>query len=214
MTAHQHTYLPARLALSDAFRFPLRTPEARRDVFIGGLLMFLLLIGWIFNLGHRLEVVYRLYDGQAPYFRGYRPLGHVFRRGLVAASAIFCYLFPATLSFITTFLLGINGVPAAPFLGIIGMIFFVLGVFTLPGCMTVYACEGDSAILTQPLRAFRRAWVQRTHYFHAWLIALLAIGLSLVGLLCFGVGFFLTSVWAWQVVGYAFTVSMYAPART
>jgi hypothetical protein len=206
-----HTHLSQHLLLSEAFSFPLRSSDARRDVLIGGLWMFLPLIGWILNLGHRLEVVHRLYSGDTPYFRGYHPLPYIFRRGLVAASAIFCYLFPAILSFIIALLLWINGIPAALFVGMLGAVFFVLGVFTLPGCMTVYACEGNSAILAQPLKAFQRAWAQRAHYFYAWLIALFAIGLSFFGLLLLGVGFFFTSVWAWQVVGYAFTVSMYAP---
>ena len=34
-------------------------------------------------------------------------------------------------------------------------------VFTLPGCMTVYAVEGDASILRDPVRAFRRAWSKR-----------------------------------------------------
>jgi hypothetical protein len=212
MTSNPSTSLPQRVVLSDALAFPLRSPEARRDTLMGGAWMFLLVIGWILNLGHRLEVVGRLYRGDAPYFRGFVPLGYVFRRGLIAASAIFCYLLPALVSFILALIMALNAVSGAALVGGIGLVFFVLGVFTLPGCMTVYACEGDARILTHPLTAFRRAWAQRRHYLYAWGIALLAIGLSLFGLLLLGVGFFFTSVWAWQVVGYAFTVAMYAPA--
>ena len=92
----------------------------------------------------------------------------------------------------------------------IGVVFFVLGVFTLPGCMTVYACELDVRVLRNPYRAFRRAWAHRVIYSKAWLIAISAILLSFLGLLLFVGGFFVTSVWAWEVVGYAFTVAMYA----
>ena len=45
-------------------------------------------------------------------------------------------------------------------------------------------------------------------YLHAWLIALVAIALSLLGLLFVGVGLFYTSAWAWMVVGYAFSESL------
>jgi hypothetical protein len=41
------------------------------------------------------------------------------------------------------------------------------------------------------------------------MIALSSIMISFFGLLFFVVGFFFSSVWAWEVVGYAFTVAMY-----
>jgi hypothetical protein len=75
--------------------------------------------------------------------------------------------------------------------------------------MTVYAVEGDSRVLRRPVDAFMRAWAHRNTYFYAWWIAVLSILLSLLGLLLLGIGFFFTSVWAWDVVGYAFTVAMY-----
>lgn len=96
------------------------------------------------------------------------------------------------------------------FLVLFGLLFFVLGVFTLPGCMTVYACEEDPRVLRQPVRAFKRACEHRRLYLKAWLIALASIVISFLGLLLFIVGFFFTSVWAWEVVGYAFTVAMYS----
>ncbi len=44
------------------------------------------------------------------------------------------------------------------------------------------------------------------------LIALLAIVLSLTGLLLAGVGFLFSSVWAWSVVGYAFSQALLGDA--
>ena len=44
-------------------------------------------------------------------------------------------------------------------------------------------------------------------YWHAWLIALAALCCSFVGLLAFGVGFLVTSVWFWQVAGFGFATA-------
>ena len=33
---------------------------------VGGTLLFLLPVGWVFNLGHRLDVVHRLYHQKQP----------------------------------------------------------------------------------------------------------------------------------------------------
>ena len=45
---------------------------------------------------------------------------------------------------------------------------------------------------------------RRPAYWRAWTIALAALLCSFLGLLAFGVGFLLTSVWFWQVAGFAF----------
>jgi hypothetical protein len=76
--------------------------------------------------------------------------------------------------------------------------------------MTVYACEKDPEVLWHPVRAFGRARKAGREYGKAWLISLAAVALSLFGLLALVIGFVFTSVWAWEVVGYAFTVAMYS----
>ena len=205
--------LPQTLTLRDSFLFPLDTPEGRKDVLIGGLVLMLLLpIGWVLNLGARLDIVQRLYSDNRPYFRGMQPWGQTLKRGCTSATAIFFYLLPANVCFYLTYRqFAAAGWSAAVALTLlVGLCFFVLGVFTLPGCMTVFACEKDASILLNPVHAFRRAWHHRTLYFKAWGIALIAITLSFGGLFLLVVGFFFTSVWAWEVVGYAFTVAMYA----
>lgn len=87
-----------------------------------------------------------------------------------------------------------------------GAVLFTLAVFTLPGCMTVYAVEGNESVLRNPVAAFRRAWSRRAVYLRASVIALVSIVLPFAGLLGLLIGFLYTSVWAWEVVGYAFTV--------
>ena len=209
-------HLPNQLSFRESLLFPIESPEGRRDVLIGGLVVMLLLpIGWILNLGARLDVVHRLFLGERPYFRGMRPWSHTFRRGCVSAATIFCYLLPANLCFGGALWFSVQGYSSTcvGIFSLIGFIFFVLGVFTLPGCMTVYACEENPAVLRDPVRALQRAWEHRALYVKAWIIAITSIVISFSGLLLLGVGFFFTSVWAWEVVGYAFTIAMYNQPR-
>lgn len=44
-------------SLAECHAFPVATPEARRDILFDGTLLLLTLPGWVFNLGHRLDVV-------------------------------------------------------------------------------------------------------------------------------------------------------------
>ena len=82
-----------RFSISVAAVFVAASAEARRDVFIGGLLLlFLLFVGWILNLGNRLNVVSRLYSGQQPYFTGFAPWWFTFKRGCISFAAIVSYL--------------------------------------------------------------------------------------------------------------------------
>ena len=182
----------------ESFAFPLSSPEARRDVLIGGNLLFLLPVGWVLNLGHRLDVVYRIYHDESPYFRGFSPWWRCFIRGLKAFAAICIYL--STGLILATLAYGGNPVLWWP-----AGIFLVLAVYILPGGMTYNAAFDDISYLYRPDKAFRRAIEGGTAYLYAWWIALVAIALSFLGLLALGVGFFYSSVWAWMVVGHAFS---------
>jgi hypothetical protein len=207
------THLPERLTVRDAFLFPLATAEARRDLLIGGLLLGLLLIGWILNLGNRLNVVSRLSADERPYFRGFRPWGYTFRRGCISFATIASYLAPAVVLAALCLWLPRAEWSARSACAALAVAAFCLAVFTLPGCMTVYAVEGDAAVLRRPAAAFGRAWKHRRAYLFAWWIALLSVFVSFFGLLAAGIGFAFTSVWAWEVVGYAFTIALYSGER-
>jgi len=74
----------------------------------------------------------------------------------------------------------------------------------IPGYMSHYCREFDTAEIYDPFRALRRCMQGGIAYWHAWLIALTALMVSFVGLLALGVGFLVTSVWFWQVAGFSF----------
>ena len=183
----------------ESFRFPLSTLQARRDLIVGGTLLILLPIGWILNMGHRLDVVYRIYHDEPPYYQGFTPYRKTFLRGLKATLAIIIYLSPSA---ICAFLA--KSYDFMPLWGATGFL-FLLAIYVLPGGMTYNAAFHDIRYLYRPDRALLRAIEGGRNYMWAWVIALSAISLSFLGLLIIGIGFFYTSVWAWMVVGYAFS---------
>lgn len=193
-------------SLRECFYFPLSTPAARRDVLTGGTLLFLLFIGWIWNLGHRLDVVHRVYHDKPPYFQGFAPWGRTFRRGLRAFLAIAIYLAPAVLlSGVTAVLYQRVHSPLAWLTGAFALACFLVAIYALPGGMTYNAAFNDISYLYRPDKALRRAWDGGSAYLRAWAIAIAAMALTPLGLFALGVGFFYSSVWAWSVVGYAFS---------
>jgi len=202
LVSHHPVHRP-QLTFSECFRFPVATPEARRDLLLGGLWLFTSLPGWVMNMGHRLETVYRVWHAEPPYFRGFTPAGFVFRRGLVALASIAVNLSPATIFALVAWRTWPS--PGADAALACAAVFFLLGIFILPGCMTRNAAFRDAAYLFRPDLALRVAMAGGRAYLKAWCIAASAIALSLLGLVAGGIGFFWTSVWAWSVVGYAFT---------
>ena len=203
---------PKLVCFKTAFLFPLQNKEACRDVLHGGLLLLVCWpFGWILNMGHRLGTVRRLYHQDTPYFRGFMPLDITFSRGLTALKTILLYTLPGLIitcgGLITSIWQSLSFYSIA--LASFGILLLGLGVFTLPGCMTVYAVEGDPTVLKRPIQAFKRACKNWKTYQKAWGISLTAIALSFIGLFPVFVGWLFTSVWAWEVTGYVFTVSMY-----
>jgi len=191
---------------AESFRFPVATPDARRDLLVGGTMLLLTFPGWILNMGHRLEVVHHVWDGERPYFRGFAPWGFTFRRGLLAFTAIAIYLAPSSI---------VGGLALLSWPGVfaqsamwLSVLLFMLGIFALPGGMTTNAVEGDMTYLVRPDRALRVALAGGREYLKAWLVAACAIVLSFAGLLAGGIGFLYSSVWAWTVVGFAFTTAL------
>ena len=114
------------LSFIHCFSFPFSTPQARKDWLWGSLLLCTLLIGWILNLGHRLDVVHRLYHNQPPYYRGFHPVKQTFVRGLQAFLAITVYLCPAMIIASLSYVYYPH--EAMNLLSILSILFFILAI--------------------------------------------------------------------------------------
>jgi hypothetical protein len=185
------------LTLSHSFRFPLQSAASRRDIVIGGLWLFVPVIGWLLNMGHRIRVVHRMHQGQMPWPAWSDPLD-LLKHG--------------TLTFLGMVYYGAPGVSVAllgayleqPLVIAIGALLWLVAVIAIPGYMSHYCKRLDPREIFDPFRALRRVHEGGLAYWKAWSIVLPAMTLSFVGLLAFGVGFAFTSVWFWQVAAFSF----------
>ena len=86
--------LSTPLSLASSFRFPLQSPESRREIAWGALLLVLLPgVGWFLNMGHRIVVVHRMQHGEPPWpaWKNYpQLLGH----GLITFGGMLYYSAP------------------------------------------------------------------------------------------------------------------------
>lgn len=189
--------LQTPLDLRTSFAFPLQSRESRREVAIGAALLLLPFVGWLLNMGHRVMMVHRMLHGE-PAWPSWRGWPGLLRHGLVTFGGMLYYYAPGLL-------LGAVGYRAGNrYLVAGGLGLLVPATLAIPGYMTHYCRDFDPAEIYNPARALSRALQGGAAYWRAWGIALAALALSFAGLLAFGVGFLLTSVWFWQVAGFSF----------
>lgn len=185
------------LSLKNAWRFPLQSPASRRDVVIGGLWLFIPVVGWLMNMGHRIRVVHNMHHGRAPWPAWNDPLD-LLKHGGITFLGMAYYGAPAALLVVvgiwTERMWIVGG----------GGVLFALAVIAIPGYMSHYCKELDVREIFDPFRALRRVLQGGRAYFRAWAIVLPTMLVSFVGLLGFGVGFAFTSVWFWQVAAFSF----------
>ncbi len=178
------------LKLRNSFRFPLQSELAKREVLWGAALLILLPgLGWLLNMGHRIEMVHRMHHGQEPW-PAWRNYPRLLKSGLVTFLGMVCYYSPGAVNL---------------YLGyrIPGIVLLTLATIAIPGFMTHYCRSYDPREIFDPVRALSRVAQGGRAYWHAWGIALTALMLSFLGLF-FGLGFLVTSVWFWQVAGFSF----------
>ena len=195
---------PLRLRYS--FAFPLQTADGRREVLWGAVLLVALPgVGWLLNMGHRIAFVRRMQRGLPPFpvfSDPARPWHAVYRElmldGFVTFLGMVYYHAPGAI------LLGSGALLGSAPLAVAGGIVLLTATALVPGYMTHYCAHRNALEILNPLLALRRVREGGKLYWHAWSIALAALALSFVGLLAFGVGFFITSVWFWQVAGFSF----------
>ena len=185
------------LGLRSAFAFPLQTREGRKEIFIGAALLLLPVIGWLLNMGHRVQTIHNLQMGVAPW-PAWRQYGRLLRYGTVTFLGMVAYQLPAILCGAMAWQRG------STMLGILAVGLSAVAIVAVPGYMSHYCVRFDAREVFNPVTALRRVRQGGRAYWHAWLIALAALTVSLLGLLGFGVGFLVTSVWFWQVAGFSF----------
>ena len=185
------------LSLRTAFRFPLQNALARKEVLIGALLLLFPVIGWLLNMGHRIAMTHKMQHGQ-PAWPSWNNYPLLLRHGVITFLGMAEYHAPAVLCELVAWHFG------APWLRTFSVALWILATVAVPGYMSHYCDTLDAREVLNPARALKRVFQGGTAYWHAWLIALLALLLSLVGLAAFGIGFLITSVWFWQVAGFSF----------
>lgn len=194
------------LSLGASFRFPLQSPVARREVLWGSaLLIFLPGLGWLLNMGHRIAFVRHMQDGRPPFpawsdpGRSWRDVyGDLLHDGFITFVAMVGYHAPGSIAVALGHFTRSTPVVAA------GAVLWIAATVLVPGFMTHYCKERNPRALWDVPVVLRRIRDAGGRYWRAWSITLAAMVLSFVGALGLGVGFFLVSVWFWQVAGFSF----------
>ena len=189
--------LATPLRLRTSFAFPLQSTAARRDVLIGAAWLLVPGVGWLLNMGHRVVMVHEMMHGR-PAWPSWGNVSSLLRHGLITFAGMLVYYSPAAAVLLAA------RATSSWLLASFGFALFLLATCAIPGFMSHYCQHFDPREIFNPLRALRRCVEGGGSYWHAWLIALCALVLSFVGLIVFGVGFLITSVWFWQVAGFSF----------
>lgn len=182
--------LTTPLTLQSSFLFPLQHEKARKEVLWGAALLLLLPgVGWLLNMGHRIEMVHRMHHGLSPW-PSWDDYGRLLRNGAITFLGMLVYYTPgAVLLYV-----GERG---------IGIAILIAATLAIPGYMTHYCRNFDTREIFNPALALSRAFQGGAAYWKAWWIALSALAISFLGLF-FGLGFLASSVWFWQVAGFSF----------
>ncbi len=190
--------LTTPLSLRDAFRFPLQSPVARREVLQGALFLLIPGIGWLLNMGHRIMMTHRMQQG-LPAWPSWVDYPRLLRHGFLTFLGMAEYHSPAVLCGIMAWWFSI------PWLYAPAALLWITATIAVPGYMSHYCRHLDPREIFNPALAMSRVFQGGRAYWHAWSIALCALALSFAGLLLFGFGFLITSVWFWQVAGFSFS---------
>lgn len=185
------------LSLRTSFAFPIQSPIARREVLIGAAWLFVPGIGWLMNMGHRIVVVHNMMHSRAAWPAWHSPLTLLWH-GTITFAGMLYYYAPALGSLLAAWWL------ESILLGVLGAALFLIATVAIPGFMSHYCRQFDPREIFNPFRALRRCIQGGLAYWRAWAIALAALAVSFVGLLFFGLGFLVSSVWFWQVAGFSF----------
>lgn len=190
--------LRSEFTLRNSFLFPLQNSLARRELLWGAALLILLPgVGWLLNMGHRIQMVHQMQQGE-PCWPAWKHYPQLLKHGLWTFLGMLMYYAPGVALVVVGLQWNLVG------LVIVGIALMLMATVAIPGYMSHYCVAFDASEIYNPLKALRRVREGGRNYWRAWAIALCALALSSSGLLVFGVGFLVTSVWFWQVAGFSF----------
>ncbi len=189
--------LRSPFSLGNSFRYPVQNALARKEVLIGALLLFVPIVGWLLNMGHRIEMVHNMQHGRSPW-PAWRNFPRLLRSGVVTFLGMVYYYLPGAVAGLLAWHLD------QPWLYAVAAPLVLAATIAIPGYMTHYCYAFDASEIFNPVRALGRTFEGGRAYWKAWAIVVPSLLLSFVGLLAFGVGFLVTSVWFWQVAGFSF----------
>lgn len=175
MNQHQDIDLATPLSLAAAFRFPVQSASARKELLIGALWLLVPFVGWILNLGHRIVMTHRMQHGASawPAWSNYT---EILKHGMVAFLGMVLYHLPAVLCELAALHYGFT------FLHVMAGLLWVAATLAVPGYMSHYCFTLNPREVFNPLRALKRVFQGGTAYWHAWSIAFLALIISFLGL--------------------------------
>lgn len=183
--------------MGNSFRYPLQNKQAVMEVVIGALLLFVPIIGWLLNMGHRIEMVHNMQHGRSPW-PAWRNFPRLLKSGLVTFLGMVYYYLPGVIAGLVAYRFDMS------WLYLLAAPLVVAATIAIPGYMTHYCYAYDASEIFNPVRALGRTIEGGRAYWKAWGIAVSALVLSFTGLVAFGIGFLFTSVWFWQVAGFSF----------
>ena len=189
--------LSSDLTFRNSFKFPIQNSLARREILFGAALVLVPVLGWLLNMGHRIEMVHKMHQSQ-PAWPSWNHYGRLLKSGMITFLGMTYYYLPGAILGTISFHLRL------PWLAVLATGLLLLATVAIPGYMTHYCRNYDAREIFDPFRAFKRVLQGGHLYWKAWAIALSALALSFLGLLALGIGFLATSVWFWQVAGFSF----------
>jgi hypothetical protein len=189
--------LKSELTFLNAYKFPIRTDKSRQELLWGALLLLVPFIGWILNMGHRIEMVHNMQNGRPPW-PAWGNYYKIFKNGAITFLGMLYYYTPG----LGMYTLGWYFENWA--LKFLAVLLFIFATLAIPGYMSHYCKNFDVQEIFNPIQASHRIFQGGVLYWKAWSIALSALIVSFLGLFFFGIGFLITSVWFWQVAGYSF----------
>ena len=145
----QRITLDTPLSLKTSFTFPLQHAQARREVIIGGLWLLVPVVGWLMNMGHRIQMVHNMHAGRPAWPAWEDPLA-LLKHGAITFAGMVYYGTPGV------------GLAAAGLwlestaMVVVGGLLWAGAVIAIPGYMTHYCRALDPAEIFNPLRALRR----------------------------------------------------------